>query len=282
MLDPRGLWRFRKQRAALVGAILVGCLAVVALAGPWLAPYPPNEQLPQGIAEFGLPRAPDAEFWLGTDTLGRDELSRLLHGGRVSLQVALLATSLALTLGLSVGVLSGYAGGWFDAVAMRAIDVLLSLPFLLVAVAVNRAVPGASLTSLWLLLGFLSWPVLARITRAKVLAVRELPYVEAARASGARTPHILLRHVLPNVMGPAFVVSTTMIADMIITESAMSFLGLGVAPPHATWGSMLYEGRDMIAHAPRLLIAPGVLIAAAVFGFNLLGEGLRDALDPKA
>jgi ABC-type dipeptide/oligopeptide/nickel transport system permease subunit len=165
---------------------------------------------------------------------------------------------------------------------MRATDVLLSLPFLLVAVAVNRAVPNASSTSLWLLLGALAWPPLARITRAKVLAVRELPYVEAARAIGARTPHILWKHVLPNVMGPAVVVSTTMIADMIITESAMSFLGLGISPPDATWGSMLYEGRDMMAHAPRLLAAPAVLIAAAVFGFNLLGEGLRDALDPKA
>jgi ABC-type dipeptide/oligopeptide/nickel transport system permease subunit len=282
MLDPRSIRRLRKHRSALLGAVLVCLLALVAFAGPWFAPYPPNEQLPQGIGEFGLPRAPDGEFWLGTDTLGRDELSRLLHGGRVSLEVALLATSLALVLGLSVGVLSGYRGGLLDDLTMRATDVLLSLPFLLVAVAVNRAVPNASSTSLWLLLGALAWPPLARITRAKVLAVRELPYVEAARAIGARTPHILWKHVLPNVMGPAVVVSTTMIADMIITESAMSFLGLGISPPDATWGSMLYEGRDMMAHAPRLLAAPAVLIAAAVFGFNLLGEGLRDALDPKA
>ena len=282
MLEARGIRRFRKHRGALVGAALVACLALLALAGPWLAPYPPNEQLPDGIAQFGLPRTPDARFWLGTDTLGRDELSRLLHGGRVSLQVALLATSLALALGLSVGVLSGYAGGWFDALAMRATDVLLSLPFLLVAVAVNRAVPAAGVTSLWLLLGFLSWPALARITRAQVLSIRVLSYVEAARAMGARTPRILARHVLPNVLGPALAVATTMIADMIITESAMSFLGLGITPPEATWGSMLYEGRDMMAHAPRLLVAPSLLIAAAVFGFNLLGEGLRDALDPKA
>jgi ABC-type dipeptide/oligopeptide/nickel transport system permease subunit len=281
MLDPRAFRRFRSNRGALLGALLVTCLVLLALLGPLFSPYPPNEQLPQGIAELGLPRTPDGEFWLGTDTLGRDELSRLLHGGRVSLEVALIATTLALVLGLSVGILSGYAGGWFDAVAMRAIDVLLSLPFLLVAVAVNRAVPGSNVTTLCLLLGFLSWPALARITRAKVLAVRELAYVEAAQALGARTPHILLRHVLPNVMGPAVVVATTMVAEMIIAESAMSFLGLGITPPEATWGSMLYEGREMMAHAPRLLALPAALIAAAVFGFNLLGEGLRDALDPK-
>jgi ABC-type dipeptide/oligopeptide/nickel transport system permease subunit len=147
---------------------------------------------------------------------------------------------------------------------------------------VHRAVGNPGLWSLCLLLGALSWPSLARVTRAKVMELRDRDFVQAARALGATTPRILLRHVLPNVMGPAIVLGTTMIADMIIAESAMSFLGLGVEPPQASWGSMLHEGRDMIVHAPHLLIVPGVLIAMTVFGFNLLGEGLRDAFDPKS
>jgi ABC-type dipeptide/oligopeptide/nickel transport system permease subunit len=152
----------------------------------------------------------------------------------------------------------------------------------LIAIAVHRAVGNPGLGSLSLLLGALSWPSLARVTRAKVMELREREFVQAARALGASIPRVLLAHVLPNVMGPAIVLGTTMVADMIIVESAMSFLGLGVEPPQASWGSMLHEGRDMIVHAPHLLLAPGILIAATVFGFNLLGEGLRDAFDPKA
>jgi ABC-type dipeptide/oligopeptide/nickel transport system permease subunit len=282
MPDPRSFERFRQSRGGLLGLCLVVLVSLTALVGPLLAPYPPDQQFREGLGEHGIPRGPDAHFWLGTDVLGRDELSRLLHGGQVSLAVALAATLLALALGLGIGVSAGYVGGVLDSVAMRATDTLLSLPFLLVAVAVNRAVPHASVTSLCLLLGFLSWPTLARVTRAKVLSVREREFVEAARALGASAPRIVLRHVLPNVLGPALVLATTMVAEMIVAESAMSFLGLGVAPPEATWGSMLYEGRDMMGHAPRLLAAPALLIAAAVFGFNLLGEGLRDALDPRS
>jgi ABC-type dipeptide/oligopeptide/nickel transport system permease subunit len=282
MLDGRSFERLRKNRGALLGAGLVLAVTLIALLGPFVSPYPPNEQLPEGLGLHGLPRAPDAAFWLGTDTLGRDELSRLLHGGQLSMQVALLATLLASSVGLAVGVLSGYLGGIWDTLAMRATDVLLSLPFLLVAIVLNRVLPKTDATTLWMLLGVLSWPALARVTRAKVLSVRERPFVEAARALGAGLPAILLRHVLPNVLGPALVVATTMVAEMVVAESAMSFLGLGIAPPQASWGSMLYEGRDMIAHAPQLLAAPALLIGATVFGFNLLGEGLRDALDPRS
>ena len=281
MLDPRIWQRFRKNRGSLTGALMVAFVIALSTIGPWAAPYAPEAQFQHGLGAHGLPRGPGPVFWLGTDTLGRDELSRLLHGGKVSMQVALIATTLALFLGLTVGVGSGYCGGKVDAVAMRAVDVLLSLPFLLIAIAVNRAVATPALWSLYLLLGCLSWASLARVTRAKVLAVRELEYVQAARALGAGTARILLRHVLPNVLGPAIVIGTTMVAEMIIAESAMSFLGLGVPPPEASWGTMLYEGRDMIAYAPHLLVAPGLLIALTVFGFNLLGEGLRDALDPK-
>jgi ABC-type dipeptide/oligopeptide/nickel transport system permease subunit len=233
------------------------------------------------LSKLGIPSSPGGEFLLGADGLGRDELSRLLHGGRVSMEVALTATAIALSLGLLVGLLSGYFGGWIDATAMRLVDVLLSLPFLLLAIAINRALASTELHTLYLLLGFFSWPALARVTRAKVMQVRQLEYVVAVRALGARQLQIVLRHVLPNVIGPAIVLGTGMVADMIIVESAMSFLGLGVQPPQASWGSMLYEGRELMAYAPHLLLAPAVMITATVFGFNLLGEGLRDALDPR-
>jgi len=281
MLDPRALQRFRKNRGALLGAGLVCLVVGTALFGPLLAPRAPDEQFTTGLGANGIPRPPDSTFLLGADSLGRDELSRLLHGGVVSMQVALFATSLALLLGIGVGLLAGGVGGRVDAFCMRAVDVLLSLPFLLIAIAVNRAVSNPSLWSLYVLLGCLSWPALARITRSKVLQVRELDYVQAARALGLGHTRIMLRHILPNVIGPALVIGTTMVADMIIAESAMSFLGLGVQPPTASWGSMLFEGRTLMAYAPHLLVAPGLMIAMAVFGFNLLGEGLRNALDPK-
>jgi ABC-type dipeptide/oligopeptide/nickel transport system permease subunit len=279
--DSRWFRSFRTNRGAVVGLVLVTSAIVLAFVGPHLAPHPPNEQYVNGLSKLGIPAAPGGEFPLGADGMGRDELSRLLHGGRVSMEVALLATGIALALGLLVGVTSGYFGGWFDGLAMRTIDVLLSLPFLLLAIAINRALAKTGLATLYLLLGFFSWPALARVTRAKVQQVRQLEYVSAARALGARHPRILLRHVFPNVIGPAIVLGTGMVADMIIVESAMSFLGLGVQPPQASWGSMLHEGREFMQHAPHLLIAPAALIVATVFGFNLLGEGLRDALDPR-
>lgn len=282
MLEPRAFERFRKNRGAFVGAVLVVLVTAASLLGPLLAPHNPDEQFARGLSQQGLPMRPGEGYLLGTDTLGRDELSRLLHGGLVSMQVAFFATGLALLLGLSVGIAAGYFGGRVDAFCMRAVDVLLSLPFLLIAIAVNRAVANPSLWSLYVLLGSLSWPALARVTRTKVMQVRALDYIAAAQALGAATRRVLLRHVFPNVLGPAIVIGTTMIAEMIVVESAMSFLGLGVQPPQASWGSMLYEGRDALAYAPHLLIAPGLLIAMTVLGFNLLGEGLRDALDPKS
>jgi peptide/nickel transport system permease protein len=282
MLDPRALERFRKNRGGVIGLALVTLVMLTALVGPFVSPHPPNQQFSEGLLSDGRPHAPSPAFLLGADSLGRDELSRLLHGGKVSMQVALFATALATLIGLSVGIATGYLGGVTDQIGMRLVDILLSLPFLLVAIAINRAVSTPSVFSLYVLLGCLSWPALARVTRTKAMHVRELDYVQAARALGVRPFSIVFRHVLPNVLGPAIVLATTMIADMIIAESAMSFLGLGVQQPQASWGSMLHEGRDMIAHAPLLLVCPAVLISMAVFGFNLTGEGLRDALDPKA
>jgi len=284
LADPRAVRRFRKNRGATAGLFLVVLVMMMAVLGPVLAPHNPEEQhLEELLHEDGLPFAPGEApgYVLGADTMGRDELSRLLHGGAVSMQVAFFATGLAVFIGLMLGVTSGYFGGVFDMFAMRGVDVLLSLPFLLIVIAIQRVIDRPELWTLFLLLGFLSWTTLARVTRAKTMQVRELEYVQAARALGMSRRRILLRHVLPNVLGPAIVIGTTLVAQMIIVESAMSFLGFGVQPPNASWGSMLREGQQYLSHAPRLVLYPGLMIMATVFGFNLLGEGLRDALDPK-
>ena len=283
-MDPRAFRRFKKNKGALAGAVLVVLVTLTAFAGPLVAPHDPDEQKTDELLRpNGTPVGPGERpgYWLGADPIGRDELSRLLHGGAVSMQVAFFATGLAVFIGLLLGVTTGYFRGLFDSVAMRVVDVLLSIPFLIIAIAINRAIDSPALWTLYLLLGLLSWTTLARVTRAKTMQVRELEYVQAARALGMSQGRIVFRHVLPNVLGPAIVIGTTMVAQMIIVESAMSFLGLGVKPPQASWGSMLREGQEMLTHGPRLVLFPGLLIMAAVFGFNLLGEGLRDALDPK-
>ncbi len=283
-MDPRAWRRFRKNKGAVAGLCLVGLVTLTAFVGPLVAPHPPDQQFRDTLLrDDGTPVEPleRGSHLLGADPIGRDELSRLLDGGRVSMQVAFFATGLAVLVGLFVGVTSGYFGGGVDMVSMRTVDVLLSLPFLLVAIAIKRVIENTALWTLYLLLGLLLWTTLARVTRAKTLQVRELEFVQAARALGMSQARILFRHVLPNVIGPAIVIGTTLVAQVIIIESAMSFLGIGVEAPQASWGSMLREGQEMMSHSPRLVLFPGLLIMAAVFGFNLLGEGLRDALDPK-
>ncbi|MDQ3033535.1 MAG: ABC transporter permease [Myxococcota bacterium] len=280
-MDPRAWRRFRRNRGALVGAALVVFVLLTAFAGPFFAPANPDHQFEHGLHEDGTPREPDGEMLLGADTVGRDELSRLLHGGRASLTAALSATLIAVLIGLFVGTVAGYFGGRVDSALMQLVDVLQSLPFLLIAITVNRVVSSPSIVVLVVLLGVLSWTTLARLTRAKTMQVRELEYVQAARALGMSEWRVLMRHVVPNVTGPAIVIGTTLVANTILVESAMSFLGLGVPPPTSTWGTMLHDAQDMMSMAPRLVFYPGLFIVATVFGFNLLGEGLRDALDPK-
>ncbi|MCB9591247.1 MAG: ABC transporter permease [Sandaracinaceae bacterium] len=281
LTDPRAWRRFKKNRGAVAGGVLVIAVMTVGFVGPMLAPHPPDDIFDAGLTEDGTPVGPNDLFVLGADNIGRDELSRLLYGGRVSLSVALTAVAIAGLLGFGAGLVSGYFKGALDLSLMAIVDFVLSLPFLLIAIALNRVIENPALWTLCLLLGLLSWTTLARVTRAKTLQVRELEYVHAARALGATHLRILLRHVLPNVLGPAIVIGSTMIANMIIVESAMSFLGLGVKPPTASWGSMLRDGQEYLQYAPRLILYPGALIVMTVFGFNLLGEGLRDALDPK-
>lgn len=289
LFQSRAFRRFRKNRGAIAGLCLVILVALIGILGPLLAPHDPIEQwrdillldsgIPVGFFEIdGHP--------LGGDTVGRDLLSRLLHGAAVSLKVAVMATIIAVSVGLFVGIVSGYMGGIVDTVLMRSLEIVLSVPFLLLAITVQKVVVTDAdgedtLWGLYLLLGFLSWTSLARVTRSKTLQVRELEYVQAAKALGVSAGRILLRHVLPNVLGPAVVIGTTLVARMILVESAMSYLGLGVQPPQASWGSMLREGQEMLRVAPRLMLLPASLIVITVFGFNLMGEGLRDAVDPK-
>ena len=283
-MDPRAFRRFRRNKGALFGAALVTLVTTSAILGPLVAPHDPNAtHLETLLGDDGLPHGPGevAGYPLGGDSIGRDMPARLLHGGKVSMLVAYFATALAVLVGVFVGVTTGYFGGAVDFLAMRFVDVLLSIPFLLVAIAIQRVWESPALWSLILLLGLLSWTSLARVTRAKTMQVRELEYIQAARALGMSHPRIIFRHVLPNVLGPIIVIGTTMVAGMIIAESALSYLGLGVKPPTASWGSMLREGQEFISREPRLLLYPASFIVATVFGFNLLGEGLRDAFDPK-
>lgn len=297
-MDPRAWQRFRKNKGALVGAGLVIAVTLLALVGPLAAPHDPSEQLRDVLLDDdGSPAGIGAVagHLLGADSIGRDLLSRLLHGGGVSLLVAYVATTIAILVGTTAGITSGYFGGLVDTFWMRTVDLLLSLPFLLVAIALVRVLDLAALSpaqgefglrspAFWvlvLLMSLLSWTSLARVTRAKTLQIRELEFVQAARALGMGHGRILLRHVLPNVLGPIIVLGTTLVAQMIIFESALSFLGLGVPPPQPSWGSMLQEGQALVNDAPRLMLFPAALIVVTVFGFNLLGEGLRDAFDPK-
>jgi len=283
-MDSRAFRRFRRNKGALVGLFLVIAVTALGLLGPWLAPYDPVEQFTDSLLlANGLPAGPGVEpgHWLGGDILARDELSRLLSGARVSMLVAYLATALAVVIGVALGLLSGYVGGRTDTYLMRLVDVVLSMPFLLIAIVMQRVFDAPGIWTICIVLGVLSWTTLARVTRAKTMEARELDYIQAARALGLRHVRILARHVLPNVIGPIIAIATIMVARMIIAESALSFLNLGVRPPTASWGSMLNESQSLLLGLPRLTVYPAVLISMAVFGFNLFGEGLRDAFDPK-
>jgi len=256
----------------LFGGGVLGLLALSALLAPWLSPVDPTSiDLPNRLL------GPGGAHLLGQDALGRDILSRIIHGARVSLFVGVVTVSVSVTLGCLIGAVAGYRGGWLDEVLMRVVDVFLAFPGILLAIALT-AVLGPSLNNVILALCIMGWVGYARIVRGQVLLARELTFVEAARATGCSGPRILLRHILPNVMAPVLVEATFGMAGAIIAEAGLSFLGLGTQPPTPSWGAMLAEGADYILFAPHLTIFPGAAILLTVLGINLLGDALRDRL----
>jgi ABC-type dipeptide/oligopeptide/nickel transport system permease subunit len=267
--------RFRRNRLALVGLTLVFVLAVSAAAAPWLAPYDPARQ---SLIEKRA--KPGGKYWLGADEFGRDILSRVIHGARIALLVGLLSALIAVMGGLLLGTIAGFSGGWLDTVLMRGVEILLAFPYLLLALAIVAMMgPGALNTTI--AVGIWGVPAVTRIVRGSVLALRETEYVGAARALGASAPALLRRHVLPNVVPSLVVYATLFMANAILLEAALSFLGLGVQPPTASWGLMVSTGRDVLLVAPHVATVPGLAIMVAVLAFNLVGDGLRDALDPR-
>lgn len=267
--------RLRRNRAALIGAGIVAVFVSLALFAHLLSPYEPT----RGDLADRL-RPPSAAHWLGTDELGRDLLSRVIFGARISLQIQVVAVALALMVGVLLGGIGAYLGGWADTLVMRAMDVLLAFPSIFLALAIVAA-RGTGLFNLILAAAVTSVPQFARIIRASILSLREKEFVEAARALGGRPRRILFRHLLPNCMAPLIVQSTLRMATVLLTASGLSFLGLGVQPPTPEWGAMLSNARSYLIVAPHVATIPGLAIMVVVVGFNLFGDGLRDSLDPR-
>jgi ABC-type dipeptide/oligopeptide/nickel transport system permease subunit len=274
----RSLWnRLLRDPRAVGGVAVVVLLILAALAAPIVARHDPLH-----VDLFAQLRSPSAQHWLGTDIQGRDVWARLVYGAHISLAVGFFSQMIAIAIGVTLGLIAGYYGKWTDEVVMRLADVTLAFPTLLLLVAMVAALQP-SLGVVLFTIGVVGWAGMARIVRAQVLVVRQLEYVQALRALGARDVRIVVRHVLPNVVAPVVIAATLGVAGAIMAEAALSFLGLGVAPPTPSWGSMIAEGRDLsqLRTAPWTSLFPGVAIGAAVLGFNLLGDALRDALDPR-
>jgi peptide/nickel transport system permease protein len=272
----REFWeRLRRNRMAMTGLVMVLGLFVVSLAAPWLAPYDPNQI---DLKQVLMPPSP--EHPLGTDMLGRDVLSRIIYGSQVSLKVGFVAVGLATLIGLLVGAVAGYYGGWVDQVLMRLVDLMLCFPafFLILAVI---ALLEPSIWNIMVVIGLTSWMGVARLVRAEFLSLREREFVAAARALGASDVRLIWRHLLPNALAPVMVSATLGVAGAILTESALSFLGLGVQPPTPSWGNILTQGKDNIEIAWWLSFFPGLAILVTVMSYNLLGEGIREAVDPR-
>jgi peptide/nickel transport system permease protein len=270
------IWqRFRRFKPGVAGLVFVSCLFLLAIFAPALAPHDPTEV---HTRLRGAP--PSAEFPLGNDSIGRDVLSRLIYGSRVALIVGFGAITIALAIGVTIGAASGYFGGRLDQVLSCIVDTLMAFPTLALLITLN-AILGGSLLTVVVIIGVTEWAAYARVSRAEVLSLREREFVAAARGIGVPNSQIIARHVLPNMAGPLIVLASLDIGAIIILESALSFLGLGVKPPTPSWGGMLADGRALIRTYPHIGIAPGVAITMSVLAFNLVGDGLRDALDPR-
>jgi oligopeptide transport system permease protein len=264
-----------RNRLAVASLALIGVLLVVAALAPVLAPYDPTYQFPANSYA-----RPSALHLLGTDNLGRDILSRLIHGARVSLSVAIFVQFLILAIGLTIGGVAGFFSGRIDNLLMRFTDVFYAFPDLLFVIMITTTL-GASVTNLFLAIGLVNWTDLARLVRGQLLTLRERDFVQAARSLGAPAPRIITLHLLPNAAGPIIVRLTYGIPQAIFTEAVLSFIGLGVRPPQASWGTMIEQGNQAIFSAPHMVVFPAIVIALTMLAFNFLGDGLRDALDPR-
>ncbi|WP_246943132.1 oligopeptide ABC transporter permease [Bacillus pinisoli] len=269
--------RFLKHKLAVLGLVLFTLFVLMALFAPLIAPQDPYE------VGYEFEARPSAEYLLGTDQVGRDVLSRLIYASRVSLSVGVGAVAIYVVIGTILGAMAGYMGRWVDMLIMRITDVFMSFPYLMV-ILVLVSVMGPSLFNIILVLGLLGWPPIARIVRGSVLSLKEMDYVKAGVALGYSTPRILLNHILPNALAPILVNATFGIAFAIIMEASLSFLGMGVQPPTASWGNMLTEAQSLtvLAQQPWLWLPPGLMIVLAVISINFMGDGLRDAVDPKS
>jgi ABC-type dipeptide/oligopeptide/nickel transport system permease subunit len=275
------LWKSMKDFPMLyIGAFIVLLMVVVAVFAPVLAPHNPDAVFSQGITAQGTPVGPSKMFPLGTDGNGRDVLSRIIYGTRVSLTVGIVSAIINLVVGTFIGLLAGFYGKWVDNVLMRVVDVVLAFPFLLLAMAMV-SVLGPSMWNILLVLGITGWGTMARLVRGQVLAMREYEYVQAERALGASGLRIMLRVILPNLFGTAVVFSMLSVGNNILTEAALSFLGIGIQPPTPSWGNMIEGAMQTYQYAPWTIWFPGLAVIIAVLGFNLLGDGLRDILDPR-
>lgn len=275
--------RFRKNRPALLGGIFVLVLIAVAILAPWLSPHNPANQFNQGLTDQGLPVPStlprSTQFILGTDQNGRDLLSRIIWGARASLTVGVLANGMALGIGVLLGATAGYLGGWVGNAIMRFTDMMMAFPTLLLAIAL-AAILRPSLGIIIVVIGAVYWTWIARVVYGEVMAIRERQFVEAARAIGAPGSRIIGRHILPHLMPTIIVWGTLGVANNVMLEAALSYLGIGVQPPTPSWGGMIQQGQYFYRAAPWLVLYPGLAIMLTVLSFNLLGDGLRDALDP--
>ncbi|WP_213989153.1 ABC transporter permease [Sodalis sp. dw_96] len=271
----RAMKKFIANKSAVIGAALVLLFVLIALLAPWLSPFDPIK------ANFlAVRKPPSALYWLGTDELGRDILSRLIWGARTSLTAGCISVIIAIFIGVPLGLVAGYWQGIWDGIISRFIEALLSCPFLILAIALG-AFLGPSLFNAMIAIGLSAMPIFARLTRGQVMSIRNEDYIEGARAIGLPDRWIVLRYVLPNVLSPIMVQGTLAIASAIITEASLSFLGLGQQPPSPSWGAMLNTAKNYLEQSPWMSIFPGLAIFITVQGFNLLGDGLRDALDPR-
>lgn len=267
--------KLRKNKAALVGGILIILFIIVAIVGPFFTPYEPSKQI---ITDKLA--TPSLDHWFGTDHLGRDIFSRVIHGMKLTLYIGFFSVILGATVGVLLGILAGYYGKKTDTIIMRSMDVLLAFPGILLALAIV-SVLGASLNNVIIAVAIFSVPVFARIVRGSTMAVKNLEYIDAVKVLGASDARIIFKHVLPNVTSPLIVQASLNIATAILAASGLSFLGLGAQPPTPEWGAMLSDGRNYLFNAPHVAFFPGMAIVVVVLAFNILGDGLRDALDPK-